>query len=1456
MPPAPITPDEPARLEALARYDILDSEPEAEYDDLVRLAAHVCGAPTALMSFVDADRQWFKAMTGLPDRQHERRFSFCAYTMAHDGPLVVPDATADERFSDNDLVTGDTHLRFYAGTPLVTAEGHGLGSLCVLDTDPRAGLTPDQLSALESIGRQCMALLELRRRGLELKQALATGQRLDGELRVSRNRMAAVLGAVSDPFFAVDSAWRLTYLNPQAETLLRTQGLPGADVGSIIWDIHPEAAGTELERRYSRAMADRVSVEFEGFHQRLGRWFEHRVYPSGDGLCVFARDVTDRRRGDRRRRAQYATTRALEESATLEQAAPGVVRAVARAADWDSGVLWTVDPEGTYLTCAGTWADRGEGPAAFDTASRRRRHRPGQGPQGRAWAENLTIWTAGPDGASGVCLHPIRAGDRVVGVLELNSRRMFDPDADLHDLLRALTGQIGGYIARRNAEVAVAAQTRLLSRVVETQRLVASAELDLEAATALVLEQSMALSGADGVGLAEADGRSMVCRGSVGSLASAPGTRFPIAGSLSGLATLSREIIECEDLLEDSRFPRGADTPPPAFRSAVAIPLRHHGGMLGVLTVVSGRPRAFRPDDVQALRLLAAVMGGAVGRAREFEAKRALLAEREAAMDAMAASEVRYRDLFENSTDLIHIISAEGRLLFVNRAWRETLGFAEADIPALSIHKILHPESRTGFLEAFAALLGGGNTPAGEMDTTFVAKDGRAVHVRGGASARYENDVPVGVRGIFRDVTGTRQSEMALRESEERFRNLADSAPAIIWMADADGRTHYCNRQWTEITGQPAREVLERGWMDCMHPDDARAYAEEYHRAFETHVAFQNEFRVKRAGGGWCWLLNSATPRFGPGGAFLGFVGCAFDVTARLESQMELEAVNQELQAARDHALEASRAKSAFLANMSHELRTPLNGIIGYSELLVQEDIETVRHHYKDAVGKILRSGKHLLSLINDILDLSKIEAGKMSLNAELVPVGPLLAELESSTIPLAAQNSNTLTVEAQDEPGVMTADPVRVRQILLNLVSNACKFTKDGRVTVSATRRALRGGEWIVFKVVDTGIGMTADQVAQLFQDFTQADASTTRRFGGTGLGLAISRRFARMMGGDIAAESTAGLGSTFTLLLPLDQGTVGEMSTSGVTDGIASVKPQRPRTGEATLPSSVLRAAVAPPVFNADETSDSTKGNAPSTDRRPLVLVVDDDPMVPELMEGMLTREGFRVRGAPNGTEGLRLARKYRPAAVLLDVRLPDADGYTVLAHLKADRRTRDIPVVMCTMLDPSLAGVELGAAGHLVKPIDRAALISLLARNVRSESGRARRVLAVEDDDDARALFAAMLRGGPWDIHWAADVAEAAAALESARPDAILLDLAPGRVAGSRVAERLAQRPDWSTIPLIVISGDGDTSASRARISAAGTTPAATFAIGGIDRAGLSGALREAMGLPPATTPEGLP
>ena len=509
--------------------------------------------------------------------------------------------------------------------------------------------------------------------------------------------------------------------------------------------------------------------------------------------------------------------------------------------------------------------------------------------------------------------------------------------------------------------------------------------------------------------------------------------------------------------------------------------------------------------------------------------------------------------------------------------------------------------------------------------------------------------------------------------------------------------------------------------------------------------------------------------------------------TARVgltHANQELEQRQHELQTLMETAESANNAKSQFLANMSHELRTPMNAIIGYSEMLAEDAGERGLDVFVRDLNRINTAGKQLLTLINDILDLSKIEAGRMDLYLETFDIGEMLGDISTTIQPLIDKNSNHLAIEVPSSIGSMHADLTKVRQILFNLLSNASKFTEAGVIRLTVERAVADGAEWIHFQVQDSGIGLQPEQVAKVFDSFTQADASTTRKYGGTGLGLTITRNFCEMMGGDITVVSEPGKGSAFTVRLPAH--VVAESVPAGSLEQLANAvtgAPAKDSIGETIRPAGS-------------------------------VLVIDDDPVIQDLMASFLHKEGYHVTAAAGGHEGLRRARELRPDVITLDVAMPNMDGWSVLSILKADPELADIPVIMLTMVDNKSMGYALGAAEYMTKPINRERLVSIIRKYSRLREGHS--VLVVEDDPDTRDIIKSTLEKDGWNVETAENGRVALERTADKLPGLVLLDLMMPEMDGLTFLEKFRCLPYARAVPVIVLTAKDLTAEDRHRLS----------------------------------------
>ncbi|MBI3736415.1 response regulator, partial [Candidatus Sumerlaeota bacterium] len=464
-------------------------------------------------------------------------------------------------------------------------------------------------------------------------------------------------------------------------------------------------------------------------------------------------------------------------------------------------------------------------------------------------------------------------------------------------------------------------------------------------------------------------------------------------------------------------------------------------------------------------------------------------------------------------------------------------------------------------------------------------------------------------------------------------------------------------------------------------------------------------------------------------------------------------------------------------ANMSHELRTPLNAVIGYSEMLLEDAREEGYENYVADLNKINSAGKHLLTLINDILDLSKIEAGKLDFYIETFDVEEMVRDVTTIIQPLVEKNHNALKIEVDSGVGLMHSDLTRVRQGLFNLLSNAAKFTSNGTVSLQVRAEAENGSQRIVFVVSDTGIGMTKEQLSKLFQAFQQADASTTRKFGGTGLGLAITRRLCAMMGGGVEVESVEGKGTTFTMWFPQKM----EPRSEPVQPLIPGVSSQICDTSEGI-------------------------GDA--------VLVIDDDPVTRDLLGMYLAKDGYRVVTADNGMDGLRIARERQPLVITLDVLMPQMDGWAVLSELKSDPATSHIPVIMVTMIDEKNLGFTLGASEYLTKPVDRQRLSKVMAQ-FRCPYTTCR-LLVVDDDPDIRHFISRTLTREGWQVEEAENGQIGIERVKSNPPHLVILDLMMPVMDGFQFMDELHVADPKRTIPVIVVTAKDLSEAERRHLN----------------------------------------
>ena len=600
------------------------------------------------------------------------------------------------------------------------------------------------------------------------------------------------------------------------------------------------------------------------------------------------------------------------------------------------------------------------------------------------------------------------------------------------------------------------------------------------------------------------------------------------------------------------------------------------------------------------------------------------------------------------------------------------------------------------------------------------------------------------------DMTESHAEREALARNAEQMRHVLDVSPVAVAIVGSGGRLLYTNKRHDELYGVTADQMPKNVRELYVDPSQRDRFQEIFQREGKLINA---ELHNRRPDGGTFWsLLSWNNIEYNGEPCRISWI---YDISDRKQAEAAVEE-------ARQAAELANQTKSDFLANMSHELRTPLNAIIGYAEILKEDAEDAGQADMLPDLTKIETAGKHLLRLINDILDLSKIEAGRMEVFVEPVNVPNLIDEVRSLAMPIALNNNNRLEVVIGADIVEFQTDHTKLKQSLLNLVSNACKFSKDGKVTISVERRTAAEDSELVFRVTDTGIGMTPAQLAKLFQPFTQADSSTTRLFGGTGLGLAITKRFCGLLGGDVSVRSEPGKGSVFTIALPT------------------------------TLPSTVVK-----PQVKASSSVQRTEGPIGGA----TVLLVDDDPQIHELIGTMLVREGYRVLHATSGPEAITRARQEAPGVILLDIMMPHVDGWTVLSTLKDDPALAAIPVVFVSMLDERPLGLSLGAAEFLTKPVDRTRLVQTVARHIGTAKGC---VLVVDDEEADRAAFTRALESLGLEVAVATDGRAALTWLENnPPPKAMILDLLMPQLDGFQVMDAVRRSERLRNLPILVLT-----------------------------------------------------
>jgi len=665
-----------------------------------------------------------------------------------------------------------------------------------------------------------------------------------------------------------------------------------------------------------------------------------------------------------------------------------------------------------------------------------------------------------------------------------------------------------------------------------------------------------------------------------------------------------------------------------------------------------------------------------------------LFREQEIHSAELQKSEEKYRSLFENAIMGIFQTAPDGRVINANPALSAILGYDSVEdlcssVTDLSGQVYVNPEDR----KAFAGILDKQGKVT-EFETQMYRKDKTPIWVS--MTARIVRDGNGNIlyfEGSLIDITERKQAEAELEkhrmhleelvqsrtaeisESQQMLTDIINFLPDPTFVIDKEGKIISWNKAIEELTGRKAEDMLGKGnyehsvaFYDKRRPILVDMAMMPHDEVLEKYAAIRQKgnaligealipnFKNK----GRRWLIGTASVLYDSNGDVAGAIETVRDITER-------RTLEENLKKAKEDAESANKAKSSFLANMSHELRTPLNAIIGYSEMLTEDAEDSDNEDIIPDLQKINAAGKHLLGLINDILDLSKIEAGKMTFYPETFDIDKIIQEIADTAVPLSEKNANLINIISHENVGEIHTDQTKLRQILLNLLSNSCKFTEKGTITLEAKRLP---DDTIVFEVRDTGIGMTPEQLAKLFQPFTQADASTSRKYGGTGLGLVISRKFCQMMGGDITVKSEEGKGSEFIVKLPAKFG------YSAQTDRLPDLK---------TCPETCAEVLL----IDRERLSAVIKKYCKDTSQFH-VLVAEDDPATREMLCRIVKKEGASAIPVENGRIALEYMSKFRVSLILLDLMMPEIDGFQFVEEIRKHETWQKIPIVVITAKD----------------------------------------------------------------------------------------------------------------------------------------------------------------------------
>jgi len=1220
--------DEAKRLEALRRLKILDTSPEERFDRLTRLAQNLLGVPIALVSLVDAERQWFKSRQGLDASETPRDISFCGHAILGRDPFVISDATKDPRFADNPLVASAPDIRFYAGVPLRLSSGEAMGTLCVIDRVPRQ-LDARQTQILLDLGVLVSRELE----AVTLEEALAKSAH-------NESKYQGILDETTDLIQSVDAQGRLVYAN---KAMLDTLGYGKTEaLGMSVFDfIAPESRDhcmTVMGQVMKGEPCDGIDAVFlakSGARVQVRGRASSQTDANGATFTrgIF-RDITAQRKTEKRLAAQFAATQTLAKATNWHEGVEGVMSGIGSAMGWEHASLWEVDAKAGDLFCAKMWTPHGEG-TTFCSLTRTTRLPLGEGLPGKTMAAGKPTWIADvtkqpdfvrasaarKDGLRLAIGLPVMLEGKAVAVLEFLDATASEPDGELISFFNSIGTQLGEFLRRRRADKAL---RRSMKEFVDLQ-------------TALNVSAIVVTT--------DAAGRIVSCNDLFTKISGY--SREELIGKTHKIVNSGHHphgfFKEMWDVISSGRVWRGE-----------ICNRNKSGGIYWVDTTIT----PFMGED---------------GKPVQYIAIRQDITERKL-LNADFRSQVK---AIGESLAVVEF-NLDGTVITANPNYLAITGYALDEVRGKH-HRMFCDAAYAGAPEYadFWAGLNRGDLQSGEHRR--IGKSRNEIWIQGSYNPIYGLDGKLTkIVKYAVDITDRKQAEARAAEAGARLQAVLDNATQVsIIGTDIDGGITIFNKGAENLLGYAAGEMMGKSpaLIHVREEVEARGrfLSMEYGRTIAGFDAFVEPARqggfdsrewtyVRKDGAQFPVKLTVTALRDATGG-ISGFLGIAVDIT-------ESRRAREELAKARDAALDLAKAKAEFLANMSHEIRTPMNAVIGMTGLLMDTDLTPQQREFGETIRN---AGESLLAIIGDILDFSKMEAGSMPL--EVLDFDPRLVAEEVAMLFAARAQDKGLEIAAVVDEGLpprLRGDAGRLRQILSNFVSNAIKFTEKGEVSLRLRKLSEDAASVRVrFEVRDSGIGINAEGKAKLFKAFSQADASTTRKYGGTGLGLAIAKKLVELMQGSVGIDSVPGEGSTFWIEMVMQKGEAVPLAEVPEVEGVR-------------------------------------------------VLIVDDNATNREIV----THQTASWRMRPVAVDGGKAALAALRAAVadkdpfvlaLVDMQMPIIDGGELAVLIKKDPALAGLKLILLSSMSMTLGREELikqGFSGALTKPVRKSSLFDAIS------------------------------------------------------------------------------------------------------------------------------------------------